>query len=135
MFLRISSAALVLAALAACSQEPEEGAPGASGQPAEAANAAASAPLAIPCALAGTRQFKDECQLERSAQDGKPAVILRHPDGGFRRLAELDGGKRFAALDGADVVEIEQSGQELEVTVGDDHYLFPASAKPNAPPR
>ncbi len=97
MFLRISSAVLLAGALAACSPEPQTAAPGASGLSADSAETAASGPQAVPCALAGAKQFKDECQFERTSQDGKPAVILRHPDGGFRRLAELDGGKRYAA--------------------------------------
>ena len=115
MFLRISSA-LLLAALAACS--------GKSGS--EAGGQSGAISLAVPCALDGAKTFITTCDVERSSVDGKSTLTIRHPDGGFRRLVELDGGKSFAAADGADDVAIEASGKEIEVTLGEDHYLFPA---------
>ncbi len=137
MFLRISSAVLLLGAAAACSSKEESAAQGASDQAGEAIAAGDSVPQTVPCALAGAKEFKSDCTLERGTEGGKPMVIVRHPDGGFRRLLELDGGKRFAAADGADAVSIEPNQRELEVTVGDDHYLFPgpANAQASAAPR
>ena len=119
MFLRISSLAL-LAALAACSSKTP-----ASGQPEVSAEAAAAS---VPCALAGAKTFTAECPIERSVADGKPLVVVHHPDGGFRRLIVLEGGKSYAAADGAEAAEIEANGAEVEVTIGDDHYLMPAPA-------
>jgi hypothetical protein len=119
MFLRIFSAVL-LVALAACSSKTP-----ASGQPEVSEAAAADS---VPCAIAGAKTFTAQCAIERSAAEGKSLVVVHHPDGGFRRLFELQGGKSFAAADGADRVEIEANGAEVEVTVGDDHYLFPAPA-------
>ena len=116
MFLRISSA-LLLFALAACSGQSSS--PDAGGQ-------SAAISLAVPCALDGAKTFITTCDVERSSVDGKSTLTVRHPDGGFRRLVELDGGKSFAAADGADDVAIEASGKEIEVTLGEDHYLFPA---------
>ncbi len=116
MFLRISSAVL-LATLAACSSKSAS--PEAAGQSGEAA-------ATVPCALAGAKTFTAACGVERSSLDGKAIVTLRYPDGGFRRLVELEGGKSFAAADGSDEVAIEANGKEIEVTLGDDHYLFPA---------
>jgi hypothetical protein len=119
MFLRISSAAL-LAALAACSsQSASSGAAGQSGE---------SAAAPVPCALAGAKTFTTTCDVERSTADGKTILTVRHNDGGFRRLVELEGGKSFAAADGAEEAAIEANGKEIEVTLGDDHYLFPAPA-------
>ena len=122
MFLRISSA-ILLAALAACSSQSP-----ASGAAEQAGEAAAAAVTTVPCALAGAKTFEASCEAERRAMGGKTIVTLRHPDGGFRRLVELEGGKSFAAADGSDEVALEANGKDIEVTLGDDHYLFPAPA-------
>ena len=115
MFLRISSV-LLLAALAACSGKSSS----------KAGEQSGAISLAVPCALDGAKTFITTCDVERSSVDGKSTLTIRHPDGGFRRLVELDGGKSYAAADGADDVAIEASGKEIEVTLGEDHYLFPA---------
>ena len=117
MFLRISSV-LLLAALAACAEQGSS----------EAGEKPGAVSAAVPCALAGAKTFTTSCDVERSSVDGKTILAIRHPDGGFRRLVELDSGKSFAAADGADDVAIEASGKEIEVTLGEDHYLFPAPA-------
>ena len=126
MFLRISSAVL-LAALAGCSSQKVT--PETEGQ---AGKAAPSAVTAVPCALADAKTFTASCEIERRNIDGKFIVTVRHPDGGFRRLVELDGGKAYSAADGSDEVALEANGKEIELTLGDDHYLFPAPA--GAPP-
>ena len=128
MFLRIFNAVLLAAVLAACS--PESSTSAAAGEGPSGASAASSK---VPCALAGAKSYTAECVLERDSRDGKVLVTLRHPDGGFRRLIELDHGKRFAAADGSDEVAIAANGKEIEVTLGDDHYLFPAPGVTSAP--
>lgn len=104
---RISSLAPLLI-LAACSAKSGQQAP--TGE-------------AIPCALAGAKTFTASCTLERGTQDGKAMVVVHHPDGGFRRLVASEGG--YVTADGSDQVAIERNGKDTEVTVGDDHYLFP----------
>ncbi len=86
----------------------------------------------VPCALAGSKGFTAQCGMERSEVDGKSIITLRHPDGGFRRLVQLDGAKRYAAADGSDDVEIELNGAEIEVTLGEDHYLMPGPGSTDA---
>src|SRR5438874_8456986 len=115
MFLRISSAVL-LAALAACSAKSTSS---------DAAGKLGEAAATAPCALAGATKFTADCGVERSNVDGRVVLTMRHPDGGFRRLIELDGGKNFAAADGSDAAAIKPNGREIEVTLGDDHYLLP----------
>ena len=129
MFLRTSSGILLLA-LAACSSKA--GDQGAGGGLFGTAQGPAEE---VTCALADAKTFTSVCTIERVNQDGKAIVIVHHPDGGFRRLIELDGGKNFAAADGSDEVAIEPNGKEVEVTVAGDHYLFPApgAASNNAP--
>ena len=106
-------------ALVACSAQSEP-----AGQPATT--------TPVPCALAGSASFTSDCTAERTSTDGKPILVIRHPDGGFRRLAVLDGGRRFAAADGSDAAESIANGKEIEVTVGQDHYLLPSPAQASA---
>ena len=127
MYLRISSAVLMLAALVGCSSKVAPSAdastataPDGSGWPGKVTS--------VPCALAAAKSFTAACTIEREIREGKVQLTVHHPDGGFRRLIELDGGKRFAAADGSDPVSSVANGQDIEVTLGDDHYLFPAAA-------
>jgi hypothetical protein len=115
MYLRISSALLLLS-LAACSQGNSE-----EGQ----AEVAGGSKETVPCAFGEVKEFKNSCMVERSTAEGKSYVTLWHPDGGFRRLEVLDGGKGYATADGADDVEGGPNGKEFEVVVGDAHYLMP----------
>jgi hypothetical protein len=108
--MRISSI-IVLLTLAACKP------------PAEDKVASAKADDRIDCALSGAKEFARDCAVERSG-DGK-ALILRHRDGGFRRIA-LDADGALSAADGADDV----TGKKLpdgrfEVIAGPDRYRLP----------
>ena len=106
--------------MAACSAKGEQG------EGAARASASASvAAVTVSCALHGAADYKDRCTVEHSASGGKNFILLRHPDGGFRRLEELEAGKRYKTIDGADEAVVEANGSDLELTVGDDHYLFP----------
>jgi hypothetical protein len=113
MFLRISSAALLLA-LAACSSK-------------SAGEADAKAER-IACALNEAKTFTSACALERTSQHGEDSLIIRHPDGSFRRFKVLADGHSLATADGADAVEVTPNGKDTEITVADDHYLLPALA-------
>ncbi len=105
-------------ALAACKPAAE---PVAGREEPEVANS-----KAIPCALGGAKAFAD-CTVEDTGAKDMPLWIVRHPDGGFRRFRIIDGGTRIATADGADEVETERMGAELEVRVGKDRYRFPAA--------
>jgi len=131
---RISSL-LVLLALAACSKgsDTQRVVQVAADGSTEAVPEAIASPPGVPCALAGAKEFKADCPIERSSEGGKQFVVVRHPDGGFRRLVVIDGGRRYAAADGAERAEVVPNGKEVEVTVEDDHYLFPAPGSTGAP--
>lgn len=129
---RIYSLLLLALCLSACSIKDGEGNAGEEADKGSDAVAAPGVPKTVPCALAGAKAFEQDCAVDRFRRDGNSYVTVRHPDGGFRRLLELDGGKRYAAADGADPVEMNANGAEIEVTVGDDHYLFPNPAPANA---
>ncbi len=110
MFMRISSVVFVLA-LAACKP------------PAEDKVASAKPDDRIDCALAGGKAFTRDCAVERSA-DGK-TLVLRHRDGGFRRIT-LDADGALSAADGADdVTGTKLPDGRFEVIAGPDRYRLP----------
>ena len=106
-----------LAALAGCSSQPDTAA-----QVAEGGEH-------IPCALDGATEFASSCAVDRAQVDGKLTLIVRHPDGAFRRFAVVTDGRGLAVADGAEQAVNTMQGDKLAVTVADDRYLFPAKTK------
>ncbi len=108
----IATAALCLAAiLGACSEGQgvaEEGA-----EP-------------LLCALEGEGDWSDDCRLETARVGGANVLVIRHPDGGFRRLVERGDG--FASVDGFETARSEIRDGRIYVTIGNDKYNFPAPA-------
>ena len=110
-------ALLALAAMGACSSEPDPAA-----QVAEGGEH-------VPCALDGATQFSGSCAVDRSQADGKLTLTVRHPDGAFRRFAVVTDGRGLAVADGAEQAVNTMQGDKLAVAVADDRYLFPAKVK------
>lgn len=111
-----------VASLAACSGD--KGAP---------TPAAAEGAETIECALRGAEAFKRECVVERAPQGEVLFLVVRHPDGAFRRFQLLRDGRGIAVADGADRAETKLDGQILEVKVDTDRYRFPATPKQHVP--
>lgn len=106
MSLRISSAVLAFVLLAGCgAQSPE--------------------PLGedISCAIGTGAKFAEVCTLEPVA--GTAQIIIHHPDGGFRRLSYDSANGTLAALDGADLVVLEEGQGVLQFAIGQDRYRLP----------
>ena len=84
----------------------------------------------IECALAGSAAFERTCTTEQiAATDGK-ILVIRHPDGGFRRFNILTDGRGLAPADGFDETKISLiDGGMIEVSSGDDKYRLPAQIK------
>lgn len=138
MSMRISSTAVLALVLAACSGgEPAAEQLAQTSPSTAAAEQPAEDDGKIACALAGAKEFSRDCTIERIQQDGKLTLVVRHPDGGFRRFEVLTNGRGVAVADGAEQAESALVGSELEVAVGADAYRFPATRKPvtqgNAP--
>ena len=110
--MRISSTASLLL-LAACSSDVSE----ASADPVDL----------IECALAGAAAFARDCPVERSQEDGQAILIVRHPDGGFRRFEITSDGTGMATADGAQAALVSLREGGVEVAVGTDRYRFPAT--------
>jgi hypothetical protein len=109
MFLRISSVGLLLG-VTACGTTGED-------------KVAAAAPDdRIECAIAGATDFTKVCAVERG--DGN-VLVLRHSNGGFRRI-DLANDGTISAADGSD----EPGGKALpdgrfELSLGTDRYRLP----------
>jgi hypothetical protein len=110
---RLASAA-ALCGLAAC------GGPGAEQAPRGEA---------IPCALQGNLEFTNACTVQRAPRPDGTILIIRHPNGGFRRLLITRDGRGVAAADGAARAEVTViANDRIEVELAGDRYRLPATA-------
>lgn len=84
----------------------------------------------IECAIDGASDFSRDCYTERLVGENGVTMIIRHPEGGFRRFNVLTDGHGLEAADGFDQarISIVEDGRIL-VTVGPDQYLLPAQIK------
>ncbi|MEW9853681.1 hypothetical protein [Novosphingobium sp. M1R2S20] len=83
----------------------------------------------ISCALGGSVEFSEACAVERTVADGRLTLVVRHPDGAFRRFAVVSDGRGLVVADGAEEALTRVDGDKLAVTVAEDRYLFPATVK------
>jgi hypothetical protein len=86
----------------------------------------------IACALAGAREFVQDCTIEPAHADGPPIVVIRHPDGGFRRFTVLPNGGGLVAADGAQEPKLRRDDATIEIVLGDDRYRIPIMVMGNA---
>lgn len=87
----------------------------------------------IACALAGAAEFTEHCDAERVQNGARRDLVLRHPDGGFRRFEIVTDGRGLVAADGAEeAVVTPMSDGRIQLSVGDDRYQIPATVKPGA---
>jgi hypothetical protein len=92
---------------------------------------ASGAPVAegalIDCALGGAASFSHDCTVERTVDRGATVLVVRHPDGGFRRFKVVDSGQSLTAADGAEALAFARAGDRVDVSVGGDRYRFPGA--------
>ena len=82
----------------------------------------------VDCALDGAADFAPLCGVEREIVPGGTILVIRHPDGGFRRL-EIEG-DLVRTADGAETVTVIPSADATEVAVGNDRYRLAPPAPP-----
>jgi len=84
----------------------------------------------IECAINGDSEFTRGCETERLSGEGGTTLIIRHPDGGFRRFNVLTDGRGLEAADGAEPAKIKivEAGK-IQISVGSDRYIMPAKVK------
>lgn len=85
----------------------------------------------VECALGPGIGFAKDCTIERSRDGETYRMIVRHPDGGFRRL-EVGADNTIVSSDGADVAQVALNGAVAEVTVGEDRYRIPLEPRADA---
>ncbi len=84
----------------------------------------------IECAINGDSDFTGGCQTERLSGENGVTMVVRHPDGGFRRFNILTDGRGLEAADGSEKAKIEiVEGDKILVSVGADKYILPARMK------
>jgi hypothetical protein len=84
----------------------------------------------VECALAGSDSFERVCTTEQIVSDEGKILVIRHPDGGFRRFDILTDGRGLAPADGFDETRITLMDEGMiEVRSGDDKYRLPAQIK------
>lgn len=76
----------------------------------------------IECAIGGAASFTNACAIER----GQATLVLRHVDGGFRRLDVADD-RTLTVADGSEtVVGTPLADGRLQIAIGIDRYRLPA---------
>ena len=85
---------------------------------------AAPAGTAVECALAGSGAFAKDCTMQREDRDGQSLLVIRHPDGGFRRF-ELGTGSGIVTADGMQPAQVQREDGMVELRVGADRYRLP----------
>lgn len=89
----------------------------------------------LDCALAGAADYTRNCDKEWIVGEQGKMLVIRHPDGGFRRFNVLTDGRGLEVAEGAETAKLVIGEKEmLEVTVGDDRYRLPAQIKANEQP-
>jgi hypothetical protein len=96
-----------------------------------ATNAAqGSADNRIDCAI-GSTAYEPRCTVEQVRDEAGLALVLRAPDGSFRRLRVTDDGRGVIAADGSQPAEVRPLNDGLiEVRIGGDRYRLPATVRP-----
>ncbi|SIN96082.1 hypothetical protein SAMN02745824_2443 [Parasphingorhabdus marina DSM 22363] len=130
--MRIFKPLLLLPALVACDNRPDNDVL------ADVEQRAASQPAddgRIECAINGDTSFTRGCQTERLSGEEGVTLIIRHPDGGFRRFRVLTDGRGLEAADGSEPARIEiVEDDKIRVSIGSDRYILPARMKPTDDP-
>jgi hypothetical protein len=98
--------------------------------PADPAITAAAHAAHVSCALAGATAFAPDCTIEKIPAGDGLALVIHHPDGGFRRLLVTTDGRGVIAADGSQAAAVSiVDPATIEVAVDQDRYRLPATVK------
>ena len=124
--MRISSAILLALSLGGCGQSSAPTAEGAQDSSKPVARADQSGG-GIACAH-GSDAMTPGCSVDMASTAQGLELTLRHPDGAFRRLLVTADGRGVVAADGAEQAVVKPAGSDrIEVAIGSDRYLLPAT--------
>lgn len=83
----------------------------------------------IECRFGGASQFERSCTFEREGE-GNALLVIRKPDGGFRRFRIVSDGRGVVAADGAEPARVTILANDLiEVEIGGDRFRLPATLR------
>lgn len=121
---RLMPAAGLLLALAGCSGPSAPG---------DSESLAGDEDARVSCALAGETEFTEQCDVERVQKGERRELVMRHPDGGFRRFEIVTDGRGLVAADGSEeAVVTPLADGRIQLSVGSDCYRIPATIRPGA---
>ncbi|HKY80500.1 MAG TPA: hypothetical protein VJM09_03405 [Sphingobium sp.] len=76
------------------------------------------------CAIGASAKWDRACPVKRSGT----LLVIRHPDGGFRRFHIVKDGRGVEAADGAEPASVAIVDEaRIELAVGTDRYRIPAT--------
>lgn len=79
----------------------------------------------IECALGGAAGFAEDCTMDRQIRHEQRLLIVRHPDGAFRRFEIGVPGEGLITADGVEQAIVDRGDGFVEVRVGADRYRLP----------
>lgn len=80
----------------------------------------------LSCAIGGIPKFESVCSVERDVAGDTLFLVVRNPDGGFRRFEVLPDGKGISPADGTQTAEVTTKGEVVTVKIDEDLYQIPA---------
>jgi len=134
--MRISKGVLMLfsgLAIASCGEQKAD--PEVIAEAENKATEQAAADGKIECALADVTDFTRVCETELITGPDGDILVIRHPDGGFRRFKFVPG-RGVEPAEGFDITTVTTIGADMiEVNSAGDRYRLPAKvkAKPEEP--
>ena len=84
----------------------------------------------IECRIGSATQFERFCTLEYRDEAAGRTLVVRKPDGGFRRLRLTGDGRGVEAADGAEPAQVTIIADDrIEVAIGGDTFRLPATVR------
>ena len=100
------------------------------GQTGSAGQAGAEPDNRIESRLAYSAPFDRVCTIEDGESDAGRTLVVRKPDGGFRRLLVARDGRGVVAADGAERAQVTIIADDrIEVAIGGDTFRLPATVR------
>ncbi len=82
----------------------------------------------IDCRIGNAVEFERFCSVEPGESAAGPTLVIRKPDGGFRRLLVTGDGRGVVAADGAEQAQVTiVADNRIEVSIGGDTFRLPAT--------
>jgi hypothetical protein len=135
MVMRLTLATALAFTVTACGSSSQQDDPHSLEEATAEARADAADDGLIDCAIGGEAGFTRACTVDRITDKDGLLLTIRHKEGGFRRFRVLKDGRGVVPADGAEPALVTPKGNRaIEVQVGTDRYILPATVKGAAAP-